>query len=260
MVDINKIYNEDCLITMMRMPDNFVDLVVTSPPYDNLRKYDGFEFDFESIAQELFRVVKQGGVVVWVTNDATINGCETGTSFKQSLYFKEIGFNLHDTMIFEKNTPPQTGNRYQPMFDYMFVFSKGKPNTFNPLMEPSITIGRKRTHAQREKDGAFVDKPERVTKPMKYRGNIWKYYTGYGEGDAIAQEHPARFPEKLAEDHIISWSTENDLVYDPFVGSGTTAKMAMLNKRNYIGSDISSKYCVISNKRIELHNSKPQPL
>lgn len=250
---VNTIYNENCLLTMCKMPDDFIDLTVTSPPYDNIRTYKGFDFPFENIVDQLFRVTKQGGVVVWVVGDATVKGSETGTSFKQALYFKEVGFNLHDTMIFKKNTPPQTGNRYQPMFEYMFVFSKGAPKTFNVQMEPSITIGRKRTHAQREKDGSFSDKAERITNPMKYRGNIWEFYTGYGEGDSIAQKHPAKFPESLANDHILSWSNEGDLVYDPFMGSGTTAKMAMLNKRNYIGSEISKEYCEISEARLNIH-------
>ena len=89
---------------MARMPDGFIDLTVTSPPYDNLRAYSGYSFDFEAVAKELYRVTKQGGVVIWVVGDATIKGSETGTSFRQALFFKEIGFNLHDTMIYAKNS------------------------------------------------------------------------------------------------------------------------------------------------------------
>ena len=100
---LNTIFNEDCLNTMRAMPDGVIDLVITSPPYDDLRNYKGYSFDFESIAKELFRVVKEGGVVVWVVGDATVDGSETGTSFRQALFFKEVGFNLHDTMIYMKN-------------------------------------------------------------------------------------------------------------------------------------------------------------
>ena len=133
-MEINKIYNENCLDTMARMEDNFIDLTVTSPPYDNLREYNGYSFDFENIAKELYRVTKVGGVVVWIVGDATKNGNEYGTSFKQALFFKECGFNLHDTMIYRKlNYLPITTNRYEPQFEYMFILSKSKLKTFNPI-------------------------------------------------------------------------------------------------------------------------------
>ena len=154
-MELNKIYNEDCLDTMAKMPDNFINLTVTSPPYDNLRQYNGYSFDFESIAKELFRVTKQGGVVVWIVGDETVKGSETGTSFKQALFFKEIGFNLHDTMIYQKSNPiPIQHNRYQPCFEYMFILSNGKPNAFNPIMENTVNPSGKLTITQREKDGS----------------------------------------------------------------------------------------------------------
>ena len=234
---------------MRRMPDNFIDLTVTSPPYDNLRAYNGYSFDFESVSKELFRVTKNGGVVVWVVGDATIKGSETGTSFKQALHFKEIGFNLHDTMIYQKdNCPFPSNNRYYANFEYMFVFSKGSPSTFNPISDRvNKSFGRKMSGTNRQKDG--------TTKPLKNKGlaileygvrfNCWLISEG-----KRTKEHPAVFPEKLANDHIISWSNEGDLVYDPFMGSGTTAKMAVLNKRNWIGSEISEEYCKIIERRI----------
>jgi DNA modification methylase len=135
---VNKIICGDCLEVMKKIPDGSVDLVLTSPPYDNLRTYNGYNFDFEGIAKELHRVTKDGGVIVWVVGDATIKGSETGTSFKQALYFKEIGFNLHDTMIYHKNNyPPLTHNRYEQCFEYMFVFSKRYLKSFNPIMVAS---------------------------------------------------------------------------------------------------------------------------
>ena len=251
-MEINFIYNEDCLETMAKMPDNFIDLTVTSPPYDNLRDYKGYTFDFESIAKELFRVTKQGGVVVWVVGDATIDGSETGTSFKQALYFKEIGFNLHDTMIWSRKTMPQSGNRYEPSFEYMFVLSKKPPKTFNPLRIKKLYIdNRKFKNGQRNKDGSFTV-AEVNHGELKNAHNIWDIPTGGGitTKDSYAHEHPAIFPEKLVQDHIKSWSNEGDLVYDPFMGSGTTAKMAKLLNRNYIGSEISSEYCEIIRKRL----------
>ena len=255
MLQINKIYNENNLETMSRMPDNFIDLTVTSPPYDNLRTYKGYSFDFESVAKELFRVTKKGGVVVWVVGDATVKGSETGTSFKQALYFKEIGFNLHDTMIFDKDSfQIPNHNRYWSCFEYMFIFSKGKIKTHNMIADRKNSQAGKKVSSKtiRNLDGTTSKRNHVVISEYGKRKNIWQYSTGYGKGttDKFAYMHPAMFPEKLSEDHIISWSNPNDLIYDPFMGSGTTAKMALINGRSFIGSEISAEYCDIANKRI----------
>ena len=255
MIEINKNYNESNLETMAKMPDNFIDLTVTSPPYDNLRTYNGYSFDFESTAKELYRVTKQGGVVVWVVGDATIKGSETGTSFKQALFFKEIGFNLHDTMIWRKpNAPPQTkvGRRYTLAHEYMFVFSKGKINTFNPIMIECKNAGKKSGVGTNLKPNGEVRldrinaRKGKVINDFKQRYSVWDCSI-----NVKTNNHPAAFPEQLANDHIISWSNENDLIYDPFMGSGTTAKMAILNNRNWIGSEISSEYCDIIKERVK---------
>lgn len=240
MIELNKIHCENCLDTMARMPDGFVDLTVTSPPYDNLRTYNGYEFDFEPIARELYRVTKKGGVVVWVVGDATINGSETGTSFRQALYFKEIGFNLHDTMIYRKNSPAfpaQAGSiRYSQVFEWMYVFAKGTPSA-NLLRDK-----RNKCAGMTSFDGKIPPVPD-----YSVRENIWEYVTSFND----PTDHPAVFPEALARDHILSWSNENDLVYDPFMGSGTTAKAAHQLKRRWIGSEISQEYVDLANKRLE---------
>lgn len=241
---INEIYNENCLLTMKAMSDEFIDLVVTSPPYDNLRDYKGYSFEFEDIVRELYRVMKTGGVVVWVVGDATVNGSETGTSFRQALFFKETGFNIHDTMIYQKQNPvPLRHNRYNQEFEYMFVFSKGKPTTFNPIMEKSKYGGQTNwgNTIRYNVDGSLNITPKKTINEYKVIGNIFKYLTGSTQN--TGKNHPAVFPEKLAEDHIISWSNEGDLVYDPFMGSGTVAKMCLVHNRNYIGSEISPEYC-----------------
>ena len=249
---LNQIHNEDCLKTMRRMPDNFIDLTVTSPPYDNLRDYKGYSFDFESIAKELFRVTKVGGVVVWVVGDATVNGSETGTSFKQALYFKEIGFNLHDTMIYLKQNPiPLTHNRYEQCFEYMFIFSKSKLKTFNPITEKTISTGKMvdRFNTAKVSESATRNREQKTKiKESKFLNNAWEFIVGGSKETGI---HPASFPEKLCSDHIRSWSNGNDIIYDPFMGSGTTAKMAHLLKRNWIGSEISKEYTELANKRIQ---------
>ena len=250
-----KLYNEDCLDTMARMEDNFIDLTVTSPPYDNLRTYNGYSFDFESIAKELYRVTKDGGVVVWIVGDATIKGSETGTSFKQALYFKECGFNLHDTMIYRKNSYPfPPSNRYYQQFEYMFILSKGKPITFNGLrQETKWRKKSKEISTTRQKDGSTKEMKYEKGKADRLKDNVWDINTGYMRStkDKIAYSHSAIFPEQLSNDHILSWSNEGDLVYDCFMGSGTTAKMAILNNRNWIGSEMSSEYCDIAEKRIK---------
>jgi len=252
---LNKIYCENCLDTLSKMPDDFVDLIVTSPPYDNLRDYKGYSFDFESIAKELFRVTKKGGVVVWVVGDSCIQGDETGNSFRQALFFKDCGFNLFDTMIYSKSPRGAVGNNntYWQAFEYMFVFSKGKPKTINLLKDRMNKEARKGdTGTKRLTNGDLLHLKRGGYEKYGRRTNIWEYNIGKGHstGDDIAFEHPAIFPEKLAQDHIKSWSNEGDLVYDPLIGSGTTAKMAYLLKRNWIGSEISQEYVDLANKRI----------
>ena len=252
-MELNKIYNMDCLEGLKLLPDGYVDLTVTSPPYDDLRSYNGYSFDFENIAKELFRVTKDGGIVVWVVNDKTKNGSETGTSFRQALYFKEVGFNVHDTMIYAKNNPtPSKTNRYQPAFEYMFVLSKGKPKTFNPIMEDKIyKESRKEKWYNKNIDGEQL-KAKVSQSDKKLRLNIRNYSVGkhHTTKDSIAFKHPAIFPEKLAEDHILSWSNQDDIVMDIFMGSGTTAKMAKLNNRRYIGFEISQEYIEIAKQRL----------
>lgn len=252
---LNKIICGDCLEVMKKMPDNCIDLTITSPPYDNLRTYNGYTFDFKGIAKELFRITKDGGVVVWVVGDATIKGSETGTSFKQALYFKEIGFNLHDTMIYQKNSYPfPPCNRYFGVFEYMFVFSKGSPKTTNLLRVPCI--GQKhKSSTSRQADGSIEPMKYETGKENRIADNIWKLNVGYGKSstDKISFEHPATFPEKLAEDHIISWSNEGDIILDPMCGSGTTLKMAQANNRNFIGIEISPEYCEIARRRLRQH-------
>jgi len=252
---LDRIICGDCLEVMRGMPDGCVDLTVTSPPYDNLRTYNGYVFDFEGIAKELYRVTKDGGVVVWVVNDATVNGSETGTSFRQALYFKDVcGFNLHDTMIWEKPTFTATGSlvsRYAPVFEYMFVLSKGTPKTFNPIKDKvNKCSGEILRGSIRQRDGSMRPKSGSGRKTIArfgQRHNVWKMSQ---ENSSSNRLHPAQFPESLANDHIVSWSNPGDIVLDPFCGSGTTCKMAKINARRYIGIDISDEYCEIARRRV----------
>jgi len=238
---------------MKSIPDGNIDLTVTSPPYDNLRTYNGYTFDFEGIAQELYRVTKDGGVVVWIVGDATIKGSETGTSFRQALYFKEIGFNLHDTMIWNKGTFTAVGalvNKYAPVFEYMFVLSKGQPKTFNPIKDrKNKHFGRKKHGTFRQEDGT-TKQLSSIGKPISEYGQRFNIWDISAEKSNSKRLHPAMFSEQLAHDHIISWSNEGDTVLDCFMGSGTTGKMAKQLNRNFIGVEISKEYLEIAKERI----------
>lgn len=236
----------DCAKELQNIKQNSVDLVVTSPPYDNLREYHS-SFDIDAITKELMRVLKDGGVIVWVVGDATVDGSETGTSFRHALKFMDAGFNLHDTMIYEKNSSTYPANaksnRYTQIFEYMFVFSKGKPKTHNLICD-KLNLW-----------GGYKDFSGKLKKPVpdfSPRTNIWKCVTSFND----KTKHPAPFPEQLALDHIRTWSNENDVVLDPFMGSGTTGKMAILSNRDFIGIDISREYCEMATKRIEKYNEK----
>jgi DNA modification methylase len=251
-----KIYNEDCLDTMARMPDGFVDLTVTSPPYDNLRDYKGYCFDFENVAKELYRITKQGGVVVWVVKDSVKKGDRSLTSYRQAIYFQDLGFNVYDVIIYEKaGCGKPHPKRYRDSFEYMFIFSKGLPKNVNLISDRKNFYGGQTQRGKntiRGIDGKLTERKKTLVAEYGVRFNLWRYATGMNNStsDKYAFNHPAIFPEKLANDHIISWSNEGDLVYDPFMGSGTTAKMAILNNRNFIGSEISKEYCEIAEKRI----------
>lgn len=256
-----ELYNDDCINVMQKMIEEGtkVDLTVTSPPYDQLRSYEGevaWNFaKFKEVASKLYEVTADGGTVVWVVNDQVKNGSETGTSFKQALYFMEIGFKLHDTMIFQKaNYIPLTHNRYEQSFEYMFCFTKGKPKTFNPIRIPCKNAGKLESYGIERR--SLLDKNQAMrapegktfiaTKDTKYHPNIFTYTLG---GQKTG--HPAAFPDKLAEDQIISWSNENDIVFDPFMGSGTTGKMSIVNNRKFIGVELVEDYFNIAKKRIE---------
>lgn len=257
-LEMNQIHNMDCIEGMRQLKDDCIDLTVTSPPYDDLRTYNGYSFDFENVAKELYRITKPGGVVVWVVGDMTKNGSESLTSFKQALYFKEIGFNVHDTMIYKKNGVafPDTVRYYQN-FEYMFVLSKGKPKTVNLINDRKNKWsdgGKKMVNGtERQPDGSLKRKKKKFLKTHGVRYNVWEYTIGFNKvtKDKIAYKHPAIFPEGLARDHIRSWSNPGDIVLDPFMGSGTTAKMAILNDRNWIGFEISEEYAALANQRLK---------
>ena len=251
-----EIYSENCLRTMERMEDEFVDMTITSPPYDDLREYKGYHFPVEEIAVQLYRTTKTGGVVIWVVGDRTLNGDETLTSFSHAFAFKKAGFRVHDTMIYVKNNPipSDCGMRYRQAFEYMFCFSKGKPKTFNPITEPTKSAGQKITAFRITGKGRGNVPDEDIGREIKTERkvtNIFGYNVGTSSSkDKVAFQHPAIFPEQLAADQITSWSNEGDIVYDCFMGSGTTAKIAQQLGRRWLGSEVSEDYVAIANERL----------
>mgnify|MGYP003520361111 CR=1 FL=1 len=261
-MDINLLHG-DCLELMKDIPDKSIDLTVTSPPYDNLRSYNGnisqWSFaKFKAIAKELYRVTKQGGVVVWVAGDATIKGSETGTSFRQALFFMDCGFNLHDTMIWNKGGFSAVGalkTRYAPVFEYMFILTKGKIKTFNPIKDkPNKHSGKLIHKTKRLEDGSIKKGTPYISSEYGQRYNIWDIFPQRQKGKDC---HPAPFPEQLANDHILSWSNEGDTVLDCFMGSGTTGVACKNLNRNFIGIELDDKYFEIAKRRISEAQNKP---
>jgi DNA modification methylase len=248
-----QIMQGDCALLLKDIESVSIDLVVTSPPYDDLRDYNGYAFDFEAIAKELARVLRPGGVIVWIVADATVDGSETGTSFRQALYFKdECGLNIHDTMIWNKGTSPfPMSNRYNPVSEYMFVFSKGTPKTANIIKDkPNVHAGAFLHGTNRQRSGEttrhHAHGAGKQVQEFGARHNVWEI-PNPGKAGML---HPATFPFRLAHDHILSWSLENQVVLDPFCGSGTTGKAALKLNRYFIGMEISEDYAAIANRRI----------
>jgi DNA modification methylase len=261
----NQILCGNHLELLPRFPDDCFDMWLTSPPYDNLRDYEGYDFQFEPLARELYRVLKPGCVGVWIVNDATVNGSETLTSSKQKIFFSEIGFNVYQTIFYAKTgLPPKYPNilKYQTVSEYNFVLAKGKPLTFHPIKDrQNKRVGEvNAAQSQRSKDGhrKKVRTPHKISQYGE-RHNIWFYDVGFMHStlDREAFDHPAIFPEKLAEDHILSWSNPGDVILDPMCGSGTTCKMAAKHGRQYVGIDIAEKYCEIARKRVALIEAQP---
>lgn len=257
MIQLNQVYACDALSLMKELEDESVDFIITSPPYGKLRKYKGFVFDFESIARESYRVLKQDSVMVWVVADETIKGSETLNSFKQALFFKEqVGFKIHDTMIYEKNSssPNIHHRRYMHTFEYMFVLLKGnKPKAFNPIMRPTKNAGKKRggrSKTQRNGEKKHYGSATHYAAEC-IMGNVWKMNTGVASGDdRISFKHPAPFPQLLAERHILTWTNPEEIVLDYLAGSGTSLAMAKKHNRQFIGCDISEEYIANARERI----------
>lgn len=257
---INRFHRGDNVKIMKKMPDNSVDLVITSPPYDDLRDYENkidWNYNtFKKVAKQLYRIIKEGGIVVWVIGDKTENGNKSLTSFKHALYFQEIGFNVYDVIIYEKSgSSPPHPKRYFNSYEYMFILCKGKPKTVNLLRDKKNSCGGMSTFAEitrREKNGTLTNKGKKIINEYGVRTNIWRYNNGKGfsSKDKIAYEHPAIFPEKLVEDHILSWSNPGDIVLDPFGGSGTTAKVSLEQNRKWIYIEKVKKYYDVAKMRV----------
>jgi site-specific DNA-methyltransferase (adenine-specific) len=256
------VIHSDAVSAMQQhLSDNSIDLVLTSPPYDDLRTYnDSISWSWEvfvETANELTRVLKPGGVIVWNTGDQTVNGSETGNSFRQALHFKDsCGLRLHDTMIWQKSNfsnPSQT--RYHQVFEYVFILSKGAPKTFNPIIDRKNIYGGKPgsfgENTVTNRDGSKSIRDRKVNREYGMRHNVWVVNTAGQEQTAKRWGHPAMFSLEFAMDQMRSWSNEGDLAYDPFGGSGTTAEAAIRLGRQFVVSEIDATYCEIIKERID---------
>ncbi len=259
---INKIICDNNIRAVKKFPNNSIDLIITSPPYDNLRDYEGYVFNFKyfkNIAKGIYRIMKKGCVVVWIVNDATKNGSETGSSFRQVLFFKKIGFKLHDTMIWNKGGFSAIGSlkvRYSPVFEYMFILCKGNLKTFNPIKDRKTIWGGRRTSGTiRNSNGSLKPMSKTmIINEYSQRFNIWNIYPKRQSGK---NTHPAPFPIQIPYDHIRSWSNIGDIVLDPFAGLGTTLVAAEQLERRWIGIDVSKKYCEIARKQLDYEKRNP---
>jgi DNA modification methylase len=255
-----KIYNENCIETLARMSDDLLDMTITSPPYDDLRDYNGYHFPVEQIAASLLKKTKPGGVVIWVVGDRTVNGDETLTSFNHAITFQKAGFNVHDTMIYAKNNPipSDCGKRYRQCFEYMFCFSKGQPKTFHPItqtikQEKAFKSFRITSIGRNDLAHDHIAPKTRKVDNIFYYGDTEIFYYNVGTSsskDKIAFQHPAIFPEPLVHDQISTWTNKGDVVYDCFMGSGTTAKIAHILDRKWLGSEVSPEYVKIAETRL----------
>ncbi len=253
---LNKIICGDCVEVLKSIPDNSIDLVVTSPPYDGIRKYNGFSFNLHSTGKELFRVLKDGGIIAMVIQDQTKNFGKSLTSFKTIIdWCENVGFKLFETIIYKKHGAEGAWwtKRFRVDHEYIPIFLKGeRPAYFNkePLKIPSKHGGKTMTGcATRLTNGKTLKSKRVFINPMKCRGTLWDYTT-CGDGTRLKHQHPATFPDKIPVDFIRCFCPKNGIVLDPFIGSGTTALAAIQLNRNYIGIDISKEYCELAKKRI----------
>ena len=248
---VNRFYAGNAITVLSRFREGAFDLTVTSPPYEDLRKYNGYQFDPGEMLEAILRVTAPGGVCVWVVGER-INGSRSLSSFQHAFIGRDVGWQVHDVMIYQKkNTPFMRANAYTPCYELMLVFSKGKPKTFNPIKVPTVRNGWETAVHNKGPDAVNRKRPVELKKE-KVKTNIWQYAVGLGGStkDKVAFEHPAIFPEALARDHILSWSNPEDLVLDPMCGSGTTCKMAEIHGRQWVGIDISEEYIKVAQRRL----------
>lgn len=260
--ELNEIYCIDCVEGMKKIPDNSVDIVVTSPPYDGIRDYNGFNFDLHETGRGLIRILKEGGIVAMVIQDQTKNFGKTLTSFKTIIdWCDNIGFKLFECVIYRKHGSEGAWwtNRFRVDHEYMPIFLKGeKPQYFNKenLKVPSIHGGKVMTGSgSRRTDGKTNARVTRPINTMKCRGTIWNYLMA-GDKDPIKRQHPAPFPDQIPLDFIECFCPPGGVVLDPFMGSGSTAVAAKKLNRKYIGFDTSEEYIKIAHAR--LRNTETQ--
>jgi site-specific DNA-methyltransferase (adenine-specific) len=256
-VELNKVYQQDCIVGMRKIPDGAIDLVVTSPPYDNLRDYNGYSVDLNETGKNIYRILKDGGVAVMVIQDQTKNFGKSLTSFRTIVdWCDNVGFKLFECVIYRKNGTEGAWwkNRFRVDHEYMPIFLKGeKPQYFNKdsLKVKSKHGGKIMTgFANRKTNGETGKSITKAINEMKCRGTVWDYLMA-GDKDPVKRKHPAPFPDKIPFDFINCFCPPNGIVLDPFVGSGSTVVGAKKLNRSFIGFDISEEYCNLTRKRLD---------
>ena len=253
------LYLGDCLEILPTLGN--VDAVVTSPPYDNLRKYGGHApVDTFAAITEISNCLSRGGVCMWNVKDETRDGSETGTSFRQALHAMDSGLNLHDTMIYVRRgvTFPDA-NRYLPAFEYMFIFSNGSPRHFNGIKDRRNRYAGTVIHGtDRQSDGSLAARKCSSSEVPEYglRYNWWELHNAQA-GNGEFGGHPAPMPYPMAHGHIQTWTDNGETILDPFMGSGTTGVACAKLGRKFIGIEIEPKYFDIACKRIEEAYKQP---
>ena len=256
-IQVNKIICEDNITYLKTLPDECIDFVITSPPYDALRDYNGYKLDLHGLGVELLRVLKDGGICVMVIQDSTRDFAKSLTSFRTIVdWCDNIGFRLFECNIYNRQGTEGAWwkKRFRVDHEYMPIFLKGKrPQYFDKenIKIPSKHGGKIMTGANiRTKNGQTGSRKVKIN-PTKCPGTVMTFGNTCGGESKLKSKHPAVFPNMLAYDMIECFCPEDGTVLDPFNGSGTTTLAAKCLGRNYIGIDVSEEYNKIARERLE---------
>jgi hypothetical protein len=254
----NAILLGDALEILSRIPAGSIPLTLFSPPYDGIRDYGkNWSLDYKTLGRLLFGATCDGGVCAVVIGDGTKDFAKSLTTFRWAVdWVDNTGWRLFECCIYSRHGNPGAWwtQRFRVDHEYILIFFKGdRLRCFDKtaLMIPSKHAGKVYSGTDRLTNGGFKKIEPKAVNDLKCRGTIWGYATSNSEGNRTKLEHPATFPDRLADDLIHCFSKPGDLVFDPMCGSGTTCVMAAKAKRDYLGIEINPEYHSIAMKRIQ---------